>query len=163
MCRVCAAVACIFWITVGCAPGKRIELTVAGTKAVYIVQTCKPGIKWDGFNVTIEGLQYPDEKDSHKFSVGKINFSQQAIRQINTSVYYYDGLLVATCQTLNRLNTESSIIAYSKHRDAIVERLANYLAALEKSQTDEDVNRETEAAKSNMEAEKKTFEAKQKI
>jgi hypothetical protein len=116
------------------------ELRLGETVITYTSQECHPSIKWDGFRVLIENLEFPDlQTNPLNFSVQKIEFGEQAVRKIQSTIFYYDGMLMSTCQTLVRLKEEDSIILYSKHRDKTLERLANYLSSLEKAESDQQV------------------------
>lgn len=123
-------------VLMGCtATAWRQDVSIGGQTVNLVMQNCKPGVKWDGINVVLEGLKLPDAKDL-KFSVGKLNFTEKAIREIRSTVFYYDGLLNATCQTLVRLNSQEAIERYSKHRDTLLVGLVNTLAAIENADSD---------------------------
>lgn len=125
------------FILLGCSTttAQRGELALNGKTVYYVMQSCKPSVKWDGMSVVLEGLQVPGEGNL-AFSVGKIDYSEKAIRQISSTVAYFDGLLTATCQTLVRLNGQEAIERYSKHRDVLLSDLASTLGALEKAPTE---------------------------
>lgn len=124
-------------LTIGCTTTttQRVELNVGGQQVQYTIHSCAPSIKWDGFELILDGIQVPNQNNL-AFSIGKINYSQKALREIHSTVFYYDGLLKATCQTLVRLNNQDAIERYSKHRDALLSELINTLVALEQAPTE---------------------------
>jgi len=107
-------------------------MLIGGTKVIYVMQSCKPSVKWDGMTVVLEGINVPAKGDL-QFSVGKVDFSDKAIRELRDTIFFYDGLLTATCQTLVRLEKEESVERYSMHRDKLLRELAETLSELERS------------------------------
>ncbi|OCQ23588.1 hypothetical protein A7985_06500 [Pseudoalteromonas luteoviolacea] len=129
------------------------ELNVGGKKIKYVSQSCSPSIKWDGFDVSVEGLEFPNSSDNPlQFKVGKVDFEEKSIRKIKSTIFYYDGLLTSTCQTLVRLNNEESIMAYSKHRDEVLQSLTTYLSSVEAAKTDKEISQISEMSKVDVEA-----------
>lgn len=147
-------VAVVMAVLYGCASESAVrkEIVIGDQKIYYVMQSCKPSIKWDGMNVVLDGLKIPSKGDM-TFSVGKIDYSEKAIREIKSTVNYFDGLLTATCQTLVRLNSEDAIERYSKHRDYLLSNFANTLSTLEKAETESAAENITKKAK--VEAEQK--------
>ncbi len=128
------------------------EIIIAGKSIKYVSQKCSPSIKWDGFDVSIEGLDFPGSSTNPlQFKVGKIDFEEKSTRMIKSTIFYYDGLLVSTCQTLVRLKKEESILTYSNHRDEILQKLTTYLADIENAKTDEEVSKISIESKTNIE------------
>lgn len=113
------------------------ELNVAGQKVRYTMQSCKPGIKWDGLSLTLEGLQVPNlSKGDLSFNIGKLNYSDKAIREIRDTVYFYEGLLNQTCATLVRLEGQDAIERYSLHRDTLLSGLATTLSNVQQAKSE---------------------------
>jgi len=108
----------------------RKEIDLGGAKVVYVMQNCKPNIKWNGMSVVLEGLNVPKKGDI-AFSIGKIDYSEKQIREIKDTVFFYDGLLNSTCQTLVRLSSQEAIERYSLHRDNLLQNFVNTLDKLE--------------------------------
>ncbi len=134
------------------------ELTVGGKKVKYVSQECHPSVKWDGFEVAIEDLEFPlASQNPLTFSIGKIGYEEKSIREIRNTIFYFDGLLTATCQTLVRLTKESSILSYSLHRDKILENLANYLSELEGVDNEEELKEINTSVKLKMKNEDEKF------
>ena len=118
-------------LVLGCAGNAtRHEMEVGGKKVSYVMQKCKPSIKWEGVNVVLEGINIPNKGDL-AFSVGKVDFSDKALREVRDTVFFYDGLLNSTCQTLVRISDERLIKDYSIHRDNLLQALANTLSKAE--------------------------------
>lgn len=118
-----------------CAPSATLkELYIGDTRVTYATQSCQR-VKWDGMKVSIEGINVPN-KGNLAFSVGKIDYSDKAIREIQSTIFYYDGLLEGTCQTLVRLREQDAIERYSKHRDFLLSSLASTLTELERASTE---------------------------
>lgn len=118
-------------LTCACAAtATRNEMNIGGRKVSYVMQKCKPSIKWDGVTVVLEGLNIPNKGDL-AFSVGKVDFSEKALKEVRDTVFFYDGLLNATCQTLVRISDEKLIMDYSLHRDKLLQALASTLSKVE--------------------------------
>lgn len=111
------------------------ELRLGDTTVKYSMQSCKPTARWTGFSLVLEGLNVPKQGDL-KFSIGKIDYSERSLQEIKDTVFYYDGLLTATCQTLVRLTGQDAIERYSIHRDTLLQSLADMLTRLERASSE---------------------------
>lgn len=106
--------------------GYRKELQIGGVNVYYSSIGCKPQVQWNGFDVSLEGLELPNTKDP-TYKVGKLNYTQKSLHEIKENVVMFDGMLVSACQTLTLLKEQKSIIEYSKYRDSILSTFANTL------------------------------------
>lgn len=111
------------------------ELRLGDTTVKYTMQSCKPTARWDGLNLVLDGVQIPNQGDL-KFSIGKINYSNIALREIKDTVFYYDGLLTATCQSLVRLQSQDAVERYSMHRDQILQSFVETLVRVESASSE---------------------------
>lgn len=131
------ALSCVLFLA-ACSSGPSAvlkELRLGDTTVKYTMQSCKPTARWDGFNLVLDGINIPRQGDL-KFSIGKIDYSDKALREIKDTVFYYDGLLTATCQSLVRLQSQDAIERYSVHRDNVLQSLADTLTRIERASSE---------------------------
>ena len=125
-------------LVLACAgPGKRTKLheyTLAGQTLSIVHQSCAPLIKWNGFNINIEGIENPNKSTENpfEFTVFKIGYKLDTFRTIKDSIKRYDGLMQASCSTLMHLKKEKNILKHLMYRDKQFQVFITYLENLDK-------------------------------
>lgn len=113
--------------------------------ASYVV--CESQIKWDGVNFTIDGLETGEESAFKKFTIGKIDYNQKEIRQLDTLALSIDHLFRQMCSSTIALRNQPKALAeYVKSRDVTALKVFDVLKEMESINRSSTSSAETIAA-----------------
>jgi hypothetical protein len=133
----------------GCA-GKSATL-VATPVGDLKVLTCAPAVRYDGYTVTVDGLQVPGTGKTPVFTIAKVGMSPQVVRSISETTTRYKNLVDETCKSLILLAGDTKLVeSYSTHRDSLLSTLITYLDRLNNSSTDADAQKATADAQKSL-------------